>query len=220
MSYTKAITDLRQMLSDTILHKKATGKKLIGKVDGNNTVFYTYDKRISEETVEVMVNGEAVSFSVDDAIQGKITLGSAPDINSKVVANYYFTWWIDDELVNFLNKGAESTGQFTDTVPDDSYLKIIPGLRTAALYFACSMATNALVNLLMNRRHSEEFLVEQDGNDDSNFSSMIDALRRQSKDYWDRACWHRDDFYKRLGKRNAPAFGVKTVPSRKYGAIR
>lgn len=155
-----------------------------------------------------------------DAVRGDILLASAPDVNSKVEASYYWTFWIDEELKNFLNKGAESTGVFSSDIPDNSYLSIQAGLKQSALLFAAHLSTNALISFLINRRHSEEFLIQQDGNDDSNFSQMINALRGQAKDYWDRACFHRDDFYKRLGKRNAPAFGVKYGRTSRYGANR
>lgn len=220
MSYSAAITELRQLLADTEYHKKATKKRLVGKVDGDNKTFFTYDKRILEDTFEAFVDNLSVSTSVVDAIKGEILFASAPDVNSKVEASYYWTFWIDDEIKNFLNKGAESTGVFTTSIPDDAYLSIQPGLKQCALLFAAHLATNSLINYMINRKHSEEFLLEQDGNDDSNFSQMINALRGQAKDYWDRACFHRDDFYKRLGKRNAPAFAVKLGTTRRYGANR
>jgi len=220
LSYSTAITELRQLLGDTEFHKKATNKRILGAVDGVNTLFFTYDKRIMTNTFQAFVNGVEVQANVDDEIKGQITLANAPDINSKVNASYYWRFWLDEELQNFLNKGAESTGQFTSLIPDNAYLSIQPGLKQAALFFASNMAIKSLIQFMINRRHSEEFLLEQDNNSDSNFSSMITALNAQAKSFWDEAVFHRDDFYKRLGKRNAPAFGVKTVKLRKYGAFR
>jgi hypothetical protein len=221
MSYAQAVTELRQLLADSDLNKKATKKKLIGKVDGNNTLFFSYDKRIFPDSVQIYVNNEETgSFSVDDEIKGQITLGTAPEINAKVEASYYWRFWIDDELKTFLNKGAESTGQFNDIVPDTAYLKIQAGLKSAALYFAANMATDSLVHYLINRRHSSEFLLEQDGNTDTAYTATISGLRDQAKSYWDKAVFHRDDFYKRLGKRNAPAFAIKVGSVRQYGSKR
>lgn len=220
MSYSTAITELRQILSDTSTHKKATRKKIFGNVNGDNAEFITYDKRILEDTVEVFVDGLAVDFEVTDAVAGKLTLKDAPTSNSKVEASYYFQWWLDDELTTFLNKGAELTGQFSTSTPDKAYLQILPGLKNAALYFAASEATTSLIHYLINREHSEEFLVEQDGNDDSNFSEMIKALKDLGKDYWERAKWHRDDYYKSLGKRELPAFAVKIARFKNYGPNR
>ncbi len=220
MSYTQAITEIRQLLSDSEFHKKATKKKLIGKIDANNTKFFTYDKRLVEDSLEVFVNDEAANFTLDDAIKGEITLGEAPEKNKAVTASYYYQFWIDDELKSFLNKGAEQVSQWTDAVPDNAYLAISGGLKTPALMFACSLATDSLISYMINRRHSEEFNIEQDGNDDTGFSQMITAMKDQSKHFWDRGLQMRDDFYKRQGKRNAPAFAVKLGRVRTYGPVR
>lgn len=220
MSYTTAISELRQLLADTEFHKKASRKKLIGKIDGNNQSFVTYDKRILEDTLEVYVNDDQVLFTLEDSIKGLISLSEAPAINTKLTANYYFVWWLDDELKNFLNKGAEATSQWTSAIPDNAYLSVTPGLKTAALFMACSMATRSLIQYMINRRHSEEFNIEQDGNDDAGFSSMISALQKIADQYWKDGIQHRDDFYKRQGKRNAPAFAIKLGKTRQYGPQR
>lgn len=220
MPYTLAVTELRQMLSDTPFNKKASNKKLIGAIDGENVDFVTYDKRLFADTVEVFVAGESAQFNLNDPIQGSITLKSPPDKNVKVTANYYFQFWIDAELKNFLNKGAESTGVFVDVIPDNAYLVILPGLKNAALHLAAAMANDSLVAYLVNRRHSEEFNIEQDGNDDNGFSQMINALNARSKMFWDRGTWLRDDYYKRQGRRNAPSFKQKVGTPRIYGPRR
>lgn len=220
MSYTTAITELRQLLSDSQYHKKATDKRLIGSVDGTNVTFHTYDKRILSSTFTTKVNGAEVDSSLDEAVQGLVTLSDAPPVNSKVTASYYWQWWLDDELRTFLNKGAELTSFFTTTIPEDAFLLVTPGLKTSALYFSASYAMDSLINYLVNRRHSEEFLIEESGNDESAFSQTIDAMRTASKDFWDKAKWARDDFYQNQGRRNTPAFGVKTVSTRRYGPQR
>jgi hypothetical protein len=217
MSYADAITELRQLLADTQYHKKATDKRLIGKVNGENVTFYTYDKRVIESTFSAKVNNIDVDSSLDDAIQGLVTLADAPAINSAVTASYYFTWWTDAELKTFLNKGAELTSFFTTNIPEDAYLQITVGLKSAALYFSASYAMDSLINYLINRRHSEEFLVEESGNDESAFSQTIAAMKDLSKEFWTKAKWARDDFYMRQGQRNVPAFGVKLGATRRYG---
>lgn len=220
MSYVDAIKELRQMLSDTETHKRSSRKKIIGNIDGQNTKFRSFDKRIIPSTLEVYVNGAKIVSSIDDAVAGELSLGSAPPINSKVEATYYWQWWLDGELKTFLNKGAESTGQFSNNTPDNSYMSIQPGLKTAALKFAASMAIDSVIQYMINRKHSGEFLLEQDGNKDDGYSSMIDAMRRQAEKYWKEAVFHRDDFYKRLGARNAPAFANKFGAVKRYGPQR
>lgn len=220
MSYAAAITELRQIIADTEFHKKATGKKLLGDVNGENKSFYSYDKRLLEDTVEVMVNNVAASFTLDDSVKGQFTLATAPDKNTAVTANYYYTWWLDDEIKNFLNKGAESTSQWNDNVPDDAYLSILPGLKGAALNLAANLALKSLIMYLVNRRHSEEFNLAEDGNDDTKFSQTIAAMQKMADSFWKDGMTQRDDFYKRQGKRNAPAFGIKLGSVRNYGPRR
>lgn len=220
MSYTTSVTELRQLIADTEFHKKATKKKLIGAIDGDNKSFITYDKRILEDTLEIYVNNVSVGFTLEDAIKGTITISSAPDKNSKVEASYYWQFWLDDELTNFLNKGAEATSQWTSAIPDNAYLQILPGLKTAALMLAASLANRSLIQYLVNRRHSEEFLLEQDGNSDSGFSQMINALQKVADQYWSDGLKMRDDFYQRQGKRNAPAFAIKQSNLKQYGPRR
>lgn len=220
MSYTSAIVELRQLLSDSEFHKKVSKKKLIGAIDGENTSFITYDKRILSDSFQAFVNNIAVDSTVEDEVKGEITLSSAPDKNSRVEASYYWRFWIDDELINFLNKGAEATSQFTSSIPDNAYLSIIPGLKTCALMLSASLATRSLIQYMINRRHSEEFLLEQDGNDDKDFSAMISALQKVADQYWKDGIQMRDDFYKRQGKRNAPAFGIRMQQPRQYGPKR
>ncbi len=220
MSYDSAITELRQLISDTEYHKKVSKKKLIGAINGENVSFLTYDKRILEDTFQAYVNDVAVDATVEDAIKGEITLSSPPDKNTKVEASYYWRFWLDSEIINFLNKGAEATSQWTSEVPDNAYLQILPGLKTAALMLAASLATRSFIQYVISRRHSEEFLLEQDGNDDNNFSQAITALQKVADQYWKDGLGMRDDFYQRQGKRNAPAFGIRMQSPRQYGPRR
>lgn len=221
MSYVNAVIELRQLLADTDMHKKASKKKLIGAIGTENTVFFTGDKRIFEDTFELFINNvQSDAFTIDDPIKGQITLSEAPAPNSSVTANYYWQFWLDAELINFLNKGAESTGAFNDAIPDQAYLSIQAGLKTASLYFAANMAISSEIQFLINRNRSEEFLIQESGNDDTKFSQTIAAMKDNAKSYWDKAVFHRDDFYKRLGKRNLPAFAIKRGRTSNYGPIR
>lgn len=219
--YTAAINELRQMLMDTEFNKASHHKRLIGAVDGTNTLFVTYDKKLVERTVRIFVDLDEVPFDIVDVIAGEIQLGEAPAINSKVNYSAYWQFWLDTELKNFLNKGAETCGIWNDgTVPDDAYLKIYPGLKHAALYFACETALSAQINYLVNRRHSEEFNVEQDGNNDEAFSYTIEAMQKSADSYFKKAFTLRDDFFKGQGARFRPSFGIKRGQSKGYGPKR
>jgi hypothetical protein len=223
--YKIAVEELRQMIADTPLNKRATRKQVTGNTDGENTTFFTWDKRVFEDTLEVYVNGVlSDDASLEDPIPGKIVFGTAPDRGSEIRATYYWQWWSDAELINFLNKGAEQIGIFeqavTTAASDQAYLLIPPGLKTPTLKFAAHMAQDALVEYLMARKHSGEFLIEQDGNTDEGYAKLVAQLQEQSKQYMKDSIFLADRYYKRQGRAFAPAFGIKNVGTRQYGPTR
>lgn len=221
MSYTAAVTELRQMLSDTAIHKRSSRKALLGDINGENKKFRTYDKRIIEDSLEVYVAGAKVSGTVvDDAVAGELSLASPPDKNTQVQASYYWQWWVDDEIKTFLNKGAEAVSQNSTATPDTAYLQIPSGLKNGALNLAAAIALRSLINFLIMRKHSQEFVIEQDVNNDENFGPSIDAMRRLADTYWDTGIAMRDDFYKRQGQRNVAAFAIKKGKITQYGPTR
>jgi hypothetical protein len=228
MDYTKAVEELRQMIADTSQTKRVTRKQMAnGTADGNNTLFYTWDKRVFEDSFQLFVDNELQderSYELTNPISGEVTFDEAPDKDSEIRASYYFQWWIDDEIKNFLNKGAELTGEvdpnISATHPDQAYLSIQPGLKNAALKFAGHLAMDALVSRFVANKHSAEFLLEQDGNVEIGYSELIKNLQSQANTWFKQAVQLRDDFYKRQGRRNAPAFGIKQVNTKIYGPIR
>ncbi len=225
MGYTEAIAELRQLLSDGETDKRSTKKKLLGNIDGVNTTFTTYDKHIIEDTLEVFINDNVVTASLTDPNSGEVELTSAPSGNMKLTASYYWQWWTDVELQNFLNKGAESVGQVDGTntgggSSDVAYLQIPQGVRTAALYYAAGHANQKLIQYMMNRRHSGEFLLEQDKGGDEGFALIIQQMRGEMNDMFKQAQQFRDDFYRRQGRRNAPVVAVKLGRTKNYGPRR
>lgn len=220
IEYTAAVTELRQMLMDTPFNKSSHRKRLLGAVDGNNVNFITYDKRLVASTLQVFVGQDEVDFDLVDPVAGTITLSDAPALNTYPCYTAYWQFWLDAELQNFLNKGAETCSVFSTDVPDDAYLSLQPGLKKPALYFAMETALSAQVNYMINRRHSEEFNVEQDGNDDDGFSKMISAMQKSADSYFKKAMLLRDDFFKGAGLRFRPSFAIKRGQIRPYGPKR
>lgn len=218
--YTTAINDLRTLLGDTCYSKRASKKGVVGQIDGVNVDFVTYDKRVIPETFQVYLDNSLVQVVAFDPISGEFVLQTAPLENSKLKSSYYFNWWLDADIVDFLNKGAQACSLFDPSCPEFSYEEAPPGLRQPMLYFAAHDANRALVQYLLNRRHAEEFLIQQDGNDDENYSKMIEALMKQAKEFYTMAMDLRDDYYKRQGRRDKPSFAIKTVRQRKYGPNR
>lgn len=223
--YVTAITEIRQILADTKFNKRGTKKTLIGNADGTNTKFYSYDKRLFTDQIEVYVNNALVSnWDLNDAVAGEFIFSQAPDANAEIRASYYWQWWTDSELKNFLNKGAEQLGVAQQTVtsstPDTSYLKTPVGLKTPVLKFACHLAWESLISYLIARKHSAEYLVEQDGNVDEGYSELIKSMQDQSKNALKDALALTDRYYKRQGRQFAPSFGIKNVNTKQYGPRR
>lgn len=233
--YPNAITELRQLIADTQYNKRTTKKALIGDVNGTNDLFYTYDKRIIAgqgaiaQTLVVYVDDvENDNWSLNDPIGGEIQMTTPPTTGQKLTATYYWNWWTDAELINFLNKAAESIG-ITDpnainSTPtknaDQAYQAIPGGLKRAALLMATSLAFNGIAAYMFARRHSSEFLMEQDGNDDEGYSKLIDSCNKMSAQYEKSAYTARDDFYKAQGRQLFPTFQTKIVGTKSYGPRR
>lgn len=231
MSYTAAIAELRQLLSDNDTDKRSTQKQVLGNTNApgaTNVEFRTYDKRFIEDTFQPYINGVAVApsgFTITDNISGEFVFATPPAQNSKITASYYWQWWTDDELINFLNKGAEQIGIDDPTVTtggptDSAYLMVPQGLRSAALYYAAGWSQDKLVQYMMNRRHSGEYLLEQDKGGDEGFAQIIQQMRSQKTDYFKMADKFRNDFYTRQGRRNAPVFRVRMGRKKPYGPMR
>lgn len=216
MSYTQAITELRQLLGDTANDKRSSRKKLIGNVDGDNKKFRSYDKRIIEDTLEVFVNNQLVSASVDSANSGEIVLTTAPDPNSKVEASYYWQWWNDDELKTFLKLGSESLG-IVDETNSAIWESVPPGLRGSLLYYSAAHSVRRQIMYMINRRHSGEFLLEQDKGGDEGFADLLRALENTYTMFSKTAKSERDDFIQKRGQQLNPSFKLKAGNSGQYG---
>ena len=199
---------------------------MTGNSDGNNTVFFTYDKKFFPDTLEIYINDELVTsgYTVSSETIGQITFDSAPDINSEVRASYYWQWWTDADLKNFLNKGAEQIGisiaSVTNAASDTAYLQVPGGLKTPTLLFAAYLANTSLVSYLVTRKHSSEFLLEQDGNTDSGYNETVKLLKDSADSFMKQSIDLADRFYKRQGRQFAPAFGIKNVNTKVYGPTR
>lgn len=226
MAYNTAITELRQLISDTGFNKRASKKQIIGNTDGTNKEFITYDKRLFADSFLLYINDVLVTtgFSLDDPIAGTVIFTAPPDNGVELRATYYWQWWTDDELKNFLNKAAEQIGvidpNISNTHADAAYLLIPPGLKTPTLKFAAHLSTDALVNYLIDRKHSSEYLLEQDGNTDEGYVKLVETLQKQASTFMKDSLALADRFYKRQGRQYAPAFGIKNVNTRQYGPRR
>lgn len=130
-----ALVSLRRRLSDAADDKYVHQMEVDPEPDGIQTTFAVPDSRLVPDTLEVTLDGVTIVPDDIDLNAGRFTL-SAPDSNQKLRASYYFRWFTDDELADFLGQSCQLLGGY-DGVEDES---LPAGLRPAVLGFGCYYA--------------------------------------------------------------------------------
>lgn len=129
-----AIVSLRRRLSDGADDKYVHQMEVDPEPDGIQTTFAVPDSRLVADSLELTLEGSPVTPDTVDHPAGRFTL-AAPDANQKLRASYYFQWFTDAELEDFLGQASNMVGY--DGVEDES----LPfGLRPATLTYACYFA--------------------------------------------------------------------------------
>ena len=144
MSWTTSTSDLQVLLSDGDTDRLRNRKRCIGRTNGTNTKFSTLEfRRVSDFTsasapVAVYVNDSPVAVSADNPTVGEFTLSVAPAANTEVRATYYYRWFTDTELADFVQQAVYWLGPGTDVTQIDARLQ------PAVLQFAASLAYQKL----------------------------------------------------------------------------
>jgi hypothetical protein len=213
-SWTTAITELRTLLSDKPDDRYCYRKKLFGTIDGVNKTFKSFEFRRSTNfttataPMGVFLGGVQLTLlqiASDDPTSGELTLVTAPtDTGVNITATYYYEWFTDIELGEFLT-GASRWLQL-----GDDYTNVTGGLIQAALYFA---AKDALRKMAMRwaTRASNTFLLEDSPKKEAletaaMYGNMSEAYEKSADKY-------RDDYYKKSGQ-SLSAFSVSN-----WGAV-
>ncbi len=135
----EAQASLRRLLRDGPEDKFRHRLKCFGIVNGTNLIFKTPERRrVTDFSTNVdgrlgaFLNNDATNQTItsDDPVKGEFTLDSAPVQGRRVVASFYYQWFTDIEIDEFLASG----GQFILCV--DNIVGINPGLQPAALKYA------------------------------------------------------------------------------------
>lgn len=207
------IDELRAALSDGPTDKLAHDKRVLGRKNGTNTRFKTFERRrVTDFTATpatgspegVYLNNELVLVSgiaSDSPITGSFVLKSAPDDDgTDMTATYYWQYFVDPELQTFLEKAMSWLGKGTDyTVLDD-------GLIPAALEYAKYQAYSKLA-LWFLQNASEAFMLE-DKPDEKKNTGVVAEFNRMSAAALKQATTLRDTFYTRQGQSLSPLFGT------------
>jgi hypothetical protein len=129
-----ATVSLRRRLSDGPDDKYVHQMEVDPEPDGTLTVFAVPDSRLVADTLELTLDGVPAVPDVIDLPAGRFSL-AAPDSNQKLRASYYFQWFTDAELQDFLGSASNLLGY---TGVEDTTLPL--GLHPPTLGFACYYA--------------------------------------------------------------------------------
>jgi hypothetical protein len=203
-----AILALRTLIKDNANDKYCAQKKVIGVIDGTNTQFKTFEnRRVTDFTTAVaplgvFINGAYVAAASDDLASaniGSFTLTTAPTQTGRqvVTASYYYQWFLDPEIDQFLQNAATWLGFST------TYATIPDGLNAAALRFSAQEAYEA-VAMKYSTRMAEIYKLEDAPSED--ILKSVEAFQAMSDSYLAKAETMRDDFYTRQGQALAPNY--------------
>lgn len=133
-----AINSLRSLLGDAGTDKYAFKVDCVPAPDGITTRFFAGQTRLIEDTLAVYQNGVEIApsgVSLPDPSGGLFDLLVAPSGGMELQASYYYRWFHDAELEEFLQQGSQTLA-FTGV--DDPALTV--GIRAVVLDLACYYA--------------------------------------------------------------------------------
>jgi len=207
-----AITALRTLIKDNPTDKLCSMKQVIGTVDGSNLIFKTFEyRRVTDFTTNptpfplgVYKNGAALDpatdITADDTDSGtfQIDVSVVPSNRDSIRATYYYQWFTDTELDEFLQNASTWLGLGA------TYINLPDGLNASALRFAAQEAYLAAA-MKYSTRASEVYKTEDAPSEDilksmTAFKDMADSFMENAKDL-------RDDYYTRQGQSLSPLYG-------------
>jgi hypothetical protein len=203
MSYTSAINDLRNMLSDNVTDKLRYRKRCIGEVNGTNATFKTFEfRRVTNfatdpQPMGVYIDGVLGTVSADNQEVGEFTLSAAPLDGSVVEATYYVKYFIDAELDLFLQQSMSWLGYGID------FTTVATGLRPALLFYAAKQACEKLA-LRWAEHLSETYMLNDAPKVDAR--TPMAEYREMAKMYMDQAEKARKTFYQKNDQAEAVLF--------------
>lgn len=198
--WTNYISDLRNLLSDGPTDKYAYRKKVFNPIDGVNQAFKTFEwRRVTDFTTAgaplgVYVDDALVTTSADDTALGEFSLQAAPANGTVVTATYYYQWFLDSEITQFMISATNWVGL------GDDPLNIPQGLRPGALHYGAQEAYQKLA-LRWSQRVSEIYLLE-DAPADTH--KPVQTYLELSKYMREKALELRNDFYQGQGTQLKP----------------
>ncbi len=208
--WTTALSEIRNQLSDGATDKLRYRKYIIGVQNGLNTAFKTLEfRRITAFTdvaqptnIGVFKNGvrlvPGVDVLTDDLPSSEFTLAVAPINADQILCTYYIQFFIDSELVIFLQNASRWLGF------SDDYTQVPTGLQPSALKYATADGYQKL-SMRWAEHLSETYRTEDSV--DPKRMEIVSAYHKASITFRDDATKLRDHFYTRQGRSLSPLFG-------------
>ncbi len=204
-NYPLLIGGVRTFGNDTETNNPKFADTPAGIRDGVNKIFRLSAQNIVVSTPPSLfltygsITRAATGFTLTDAPSGYITMGTAPDAGTTqpFFFDYYFQWFVDNDIMSMIDAATLELGGQIGTDLD-------PGLYPAQVQYALFHFWNRRASATAN------MFASHGGNADAHPETVTNAFRNLAKDAKKNGDDLRDMFYKRFGKRNAPASATIT----------
>jgi len=207
---------LRRLISDGPTDRRAFQKKIFGAVDGANSAYKAFETRLVSGTVVVYVDGVSVAVAEDDLIAGEFSILPAPIAGATVRASYYWQYFLDAELDQFIEYGALKCG-LSIPVSDTIVTIVTDSLRPPVVHYAASDAFEkmAIRTTLSNLEQYalEDIRVADTENLKAHYMAMAIKMRDEARQM-------RDDVYLSFGQREKAAAAISSQSNPVYEPLR
>lgn len=216
---TDALTELRKLLNDNATDKLRALKPVIGKIDGKNVTFKTFEFRRTTDFTNVewpfgvFINdgSDPQKVTEDDEATGFFQIESAPNPGDILTATYYVQFFTDDDLTTCL----VNAGRWIQN--SDTFVNIAPGLQPTALKYAAGEAYEKLSEKF--QEHMSATFRTEDAPDDEKVAT-VNSYYTKAEKFKDMARKEQLEYYQRQGTAEQPLFGtslgrVRDVPPRR-----
>ena len=197
------IESLRIAGEDAETSNRAFNESPVGAVNGTNTHFRLANRNIvpgsvliSDSTGVWRENAAAYGF-VEDDVNGMITFNTAPVLNTILTADYYWQWFTDTDMSEFINEAAQNLG-YTDPTA-------VPQLQVTSLL---KYALNVLL-LRKAQAYTRKFS-SSSGGISQEVAAVANQFQEEAKQAFDEGVKLMNNYYTRSGARQAPASGTTT----------
>lgn len=205
--------ELRRFLNDGPVDRPVKAKKpAVGAVNGVNATFILWEERLVPGTLNVTVNGNLLEEDDLDEVDsefGKFTFTpqTVPPAQAEVLVSFYYRYFTDPDLDDAL---SNALGQIGDDMGLDG---VTSGLKLSVLNFAGYHAFSKLA-VRWAQQASLKFQLEEEPIQ-SEVLARSNLFATLAKTFFDTARTLRGDYYRRQGRREAPAFAVfkPVIPS-------